>query len=62
VTKFSAIFPSRVLSLVLIDWSPWPDGKPTKGVSRIGRVFNLRFDSFDQAVDLMHKANPRRSR
>lgn len=61
-TFIAAEHPDRVRALVLVDWAPWPDGKPTKGVKRIGSLFNLRWDSFEEAVDMMHAANPRRPR
>jgi pimeloyl-ACP methyl ester carboxylesterase len=61
-TKLAADYPSRVRCLVLVDWAPWPGGKPTKGIGRIASLFHLRWDSFEHAVDAMHKANPRRSR
>jgi len=62
VTKFAADHPARVRSLVIVDWAPWPGGKPTPGVVRISSLFNLHWDSFEEAVDMMHRANPRRSR
>lgn len=62
VTKFAADYTSRVKALVIIDWAPWPDGQPTSGVKRITSLFQLRWDSFEDAVDMMHRANPRRSR
>ncbi|CAE8657273.1 unnamed protein product, partial [Polarella glacialis] len=49
-TRFAADHPSRVRSLVLVDWAPWPDGKPTAGIGRIAAVFQLRWDTFDDAV------------
>jgi len=60
--RLAALLPDRVSSLTVVDWAPWPNGKPTKGVSRIGRVFQLRWDTFEEAVDMMHSFNPRRSR
>lgn len=62
VTKLASDNPSRVNSLTLVDWASWPGGKPTGGVKRIGGLFSLRWDSFDDAVDMMHSANPRRPR
>lgn len=62
VTKFTADNPKRVRSLVLVDWAPWPEGKPTAGVSKIASVFGLRWDTFEDAVDFMHSINSRRSR
>lgn len=61
-TALTADNPDRVQALVLVDWAPWPDGVPTSGIKRIGSLFNLRWDSFEDAVEMMHNANPRRSR
>lgn len=51
--------PARVRGLVVVDWAPEVEAQ---GVGVIAQVARLSWPSFDDAVDAMHRFNPRRSR
>eukprot|EP01127_Copromyxa_protea_P012523 TRINITY_DN3285_c0_g1_i2.p1 TRINITY_DN3285_c0_g1~~TRINITY_DN3285_c0_g1_i2.p1 ORF type:complete len:225 (+),score=34.14 TRINITY_DN3285_c0_g1_i2:218-892(+) len=57
--SFSARFPEMVRSLVLVDFAPTinPEGK-----AKLAASFNLSWPSFEEAVDAIWKANPKRTR
>ena len=51
--------PARVLALVVVDWAPEVEAQ---GVGIIAQVARLSWPTFDDAVESMHRFNPRRSR
>lgn len=51
--------PARVRALVIVDWAPDVEAA---GVGLIAQVARLAWPSFDDAVEAMHRFNPRRSR
>jgi pimeloyl-ACP methyl ester carboxylesterase len=50
--------PARVRAVVLVDWAPEVEAR---GVGVIAQVAPLSWASFDEAVEAMHRFNPRRS-
>ena len=50
--------PARVRAVVLVDWAPEVEAR---GVAVIAQVAPLSWASFDEAVEAMHRFNPRRS-
>jgi esterase len=51
-------YPARVRALVIVDWAPDVEAS---GVGIIAQVARLSWPSFDEAVEAMHRFNPRRS-
>ena len=63
----ASVLGTKIRSLVIVDWSPWPEdaegrGRATKGIRNIKLLFLRSWDSFTQAVDDMCAFNPRRTR